>query len=48
MQRQSKLNTKKTEQKRKNLIKNNAYQLADYIRKEVGPVGYQAFYDKGR
>lgn len=48
MQRQSKLNTKKTEQKRKTLIKNNAYQLADYIRKEVGPVGYQAFYDKGR
>jgi hypothetical protein len=48
MQRQSKLNTKKAEQKRKGLLKNNAYQLADYLRKEVGPVGYQASYDKGR
>merc|ERR1719324_378917 len=47
IQAQSKLNTKKAEQKRKDLIKNNAYQLADYIRKQVGPVGYQAFYDKG-
>jgi len=48
MQAQSKLNSQKTEQKRKNLIKNNAYQLADYLRKQVGPVGYQASYDKGR
>merc|ERR1719353_2049311 len=31
MQRQSKLNTQKAEQKRKDLVKNNAYQLADYL-----------------
>jgi hypothetical protein len=48
IQAQSRLNTKKAEQKRKNLVKNNAFQLADYLRKQVGPVGYQASYDKGR
>jgi hypothetical protein len=46
---QSKRNSVKTEQKRKNLVKNNQFQLADYIRKAVGEVGSgQDYYQSGR
>merc|ERR1719387_1440998 len=49
MQAQSKRNTRATEAKRKNLIKNKSYQLADYIRKAIGEVGSgQDFYQSGR
>ena len=49
MQAQSKKNSQMTESKRKNLIKNKSFELADYIRKAVGPVGSgKDYYQSGR
>ena len=49
MQLQSKRNTTAAEQKRKNLIKNKSFELADYIRKAIGEVGSgQDYYQSGR
>merc|ERR1719473_127162 len=49
MQAQSKLNTKAAEAKRKDLIKNKQFELADYIRKAIGEVGSgKDYYQSGR
>jgi hypothetical protein len=49
LQAQSKRNTQATEIKRKNLIKNKSFELADYIRKAIGEVGSgQDYYQSGR
>jgi hypothetical protein len=49
IQAQSKRNSQATEAKRKNLIKNKSFELADYIRKAVGPVGSgKDYYQSGR
>jgi len=49
LQAQSKLNTKQAEAKRKNLIKNKQFELADYIRKAIGEVGSgKEYYQSGR
>jgi len=49
IQAQSKKNSQATEAKRKNLIKNKSFELADYIRKAVGPVGSgKDYYQSGR
>merc|ERR1712224_350033 len=49
IQAQSKKNSQATEAKRKNLIKNKQFELADYIRKAVGPVGSgKDYYQSGR
>jgi hypothetical protein len=49
IQEQSKKNTREAELKRKNLIKNNKFQLADYLRKEIGPAGSgKEYYQSGR
>ena len=39
MQAQSKLNIKATEAKRKKLVANKQFELADYIKKAIGSVG---------
>merc|ERR1719473_1015513 len=49
MRAQSKRNSVKTEQKRKNLIKGGKFELADYIKKAVGEVGSgKDYYQSGR
>jgi len=49
LQAQSKLNTKAAEAKRKDLIKNKQFELADYIRKAIGEVGSgKDYYQSGR
>jgi len=49
IQAQSKRNSQASEAKRKNLIKNKSFELADYIRKAVGPVGSgKDYYQSGR
>lgn len=49
LQAQSKLNTKAAEAKRKDLIKNKQFELADYIRKAIGEVGSgKEYYQSGR
>merc|ERR1719390_62573 len=49
MQAQSKRNTKMAEVKRKNLIKEGKFELADYIRKAIGEVGSgKEYYQSGR
>merc|ERR1719453_1749990 len=49
MQAQSKRNTQTAEIKRKTLIKNKQFELADYIRKAIGEVGSgQDYYQSGR
>jgi len=49
LQQQSKLNTKTAEVKRKGLIKKGAFELADYVRKAIGPVGSGSeYYQSGR
>jgi hypothetical protein len=49
IQAQSKRNSRATEAKRKNLLKNNKFQLADYLRSEIGPAGSgKEYYQSGR
>merc|ERR1719390_266941 len=49
MQAQSKRNIQATENKRKKLVKNKSFELADYIRKAIGEVGSgQDYYQSGR
>jgi len=49
MQAQSKRNTKQAEVKRKNLIKDGKFELADYIKKAIGEVGSgKDYYQSGR
>merc|ERR1719473_2141953 len=49
MQAQSKRNTQQAEVKRKNLIKNGKFELADYIKKAIGEVGSgKDYYQSGR
>jgi hypothetical protein len=49
LQAQSKKNSQQTEIKRKNLIKNKKFELADYIRKAIGEVGSgEEYYRSGR
>jgi len=49
MQAQSKRNTKMAEVKRKNLIKEGKFELADYIKKAIGEVGSgKEYYQSGR
>merc|ERR1719316_1581980 len=49
MQAQSKRNTKQAEIKRKNLIKEGKFELADYIKKAIGEVGSgKDYYQSGR
>jgi len=49
IQAASKRNSMATEAKRKNLIKNKSFELADYIKKAVGPVGSgKEYYQSGR
>jgi len=49
IQAASKRNSQASEAKRKNLIKNKSFELADYIRKAVGPVGSgKDYYQSGR
>jgi len=49
LQKQSKLNTTAAEAKRKGLIKNKSFELADYVRKAIGPVGSgKDYYQSGR
>jgi len=49
LQAQSKRNTQSAEVKRKNLIKKGSFELADYIRKAIGPVGSgKDYYQSGR
>jgi hypothetical protein len=49
IQAKSKLNTVKAEKKRKDLIKQGKFQLADYIKKAIGDVGSNAeYYQSGR
>ena len=49
MQAQSKRNTKQAEVKRKTLIKEGKFELADYIKKAIGEVGSgQDYYQSGR
>ena len=49
IQSTSKKNTRAAEKKRKDLIKAGKFQLADYVRKEIGPAGSgRDFYQSGR
>jgi hypothetical protein len=49
MQQKSKLNTAKAESKRKGLISTGRFELADYIKKAIGPVGSgKDYYQSGR
>merc|ERR1719247_2961623 len=49
LQTQSKRNTQATEAKRRGLIKAGKFQLADYVRKEIGPAGSgKEYYQSGR
>ena len=49
IQAKSKLNTVKAEKKRKDLIKQGKFQLADYIKKAIGDVGSgKEYYQSGR
>jgi hypothetical protein len=49
MREQSKRNSVKTEQKRKNLIAGGKFELADYIKKAIGEVGSgKDYYQSGR
>lgn len=49
MQAQSKVNSKQAEIKRKGLISSGAFELADYVRKKIGPVGSgEDYYQSGR
>ena len=49
IQSQSKFNTVKAEKKRKDLIKQGKFQLADYIKKAIGDVGSgKEYYQSGR
>jgi hypothetical protein len=49
LQAQSKKNTVAAEVKRKGLISKGQFELADYVRKKIGPVGSGAdFYQSGR
>jgi hypothetical protein len=49
VQAQSKRNTQQAEVKRKNLIKNGTFELADYIKKAIGEVGSGSdYYKSGR
>ena len=49
IQAKSKLNTVKAEEKRKDLIKQGKFQLADYIKKAIGDVGSgKEYYQSGR
>jgi len=49
MATQSKLNIKATEAKRKKLIANKQFELADYIKKAIGSVGSgQEYYQSGK
>jgi hypothetical protein len=49
IQSTSKKNTRAAENKRKDLIKAGKFQLADYVRKEIGPAGSgRDFYQSGR
>lgn len=49
MQAQSKLNRSATENKRKKLIANKQFELADYIKKAIGTVGSgQDYYQSGK
>jgi hypothetical protein len=49
MRAQSKRNTAQAEKKRKGLISKGAFELSDYVRKKVGPVGSgKDFYQSGR
>merc|ERR1719487_215142 len=49
MQAQSKRNSQQAEVKRKNLIKEGKFELADYIKKAIGPVGSgKEYYQSGR
>ena len=49
MAAQKVLNRKATEAKRKSLIANKQFELADYIRKKIGEVGSgKEYYQSGR
>merc|ERR1719326_903445 len=49
LQAKSKLNTKSAEAKRKALISGKKFELADYVRKAIGPVGSGTdYYQSGR
>jgi len=49
LQQKSKLNTSAAEQKRKALISSKRFELADYVRKAIGPVGSgKDYYQSGR
>jgi hypothetical protein len=49
LQTKSKLNTKSAEAKRKALISGKKFELADYVRKAIGPVGSGSdYYQSGR
>merc|ERR1719502_2616744 len=49
MAAKSKLNMKATENKRKKLVANKAFELADYIRKAIGEVGSgKEYYQSGK
>ena len=49
MQAQSKLNIKATEAKRKKLVANKQFELADYIKKAIGSVGSgKEYYQSGK
>ena len=49
IQAKSKLNTVKAEKKRKDLIAQGKFQLADYIKKAIGDVGSgKEYYQSGR
>merc|ERR550514_940381 len=49
LQSASKRNTQSAEVKRKNLIKKKSFELADYIKKAVGPVGSgKDYYESGK
>jgi hypothetical protein len=49
LEKKKRLNIKATEAKRKNLIKNKQFELADYIRKKIGEVGSNSdYYKSGR
>jgi hypothetical protein len=49
IQSTSKRNTQAAETKRRGLIKAGKFQLADYVRKEIGPAGSsKEYYQSGR
>ena len=49
MQAQSKRNQQATEVKRKKLVANKAFELADYIKKAIGEVGSgKEYYQSGK